>query len=167
MTIIGPEDSSRAGADYGRGGLQIKPKNIQADSFVDPARLHNTFTVVVDAGGRRRRRALPWAPIRTFDVLVYRDEGTGAPVGYAASRVPMIDGSAEFDPPAWDTTYTMLPVTNSRSDATVTWALVSDGLPFSTPIGQVPNGLTIDRAIVSADIAGLIDTTRWFPAVPD
>jgi hypothetical protein len=102
---------------------------------------------------------------QNVDVLVTAMKGTTV-AGYAAARVPMTDGMAEFDPPSWESTYTMLPVTISRTDAMVTWSLISDGLPFTTPVGQVPTGLMIDRAVVTADVGGQIDTTRWFPTVP-
>ena len=161
MTIVGPADPSNPGTVV--GGLQIKPKNIQADSFVIQLGCA-TFTVatmptVVDVG------APCMGSDQNLDVLVTAMKGTTA-VGYAAARVAMTDGMAEFDPPSWETTYTMLPVTISRTDAVATWSLVSDGLPFTTPIGQVPTGLMIDRVVVTADIGGLIDTTRWFPTVP-
>ena len=161
MTIVGPSEDSAPGNVV--GGLQISPKNIQADSFVIQLGCA-TFTVVsmpavIDVGARCM------GSDQNVDVLVTAMKGTNA-VGYVAGRVPMTDGMAMFAPSSWETTYTMVPVTISRTDAVATWSLVSDGLAFTTPLGQVPTGLTIDRVIVTADIGGLIDTTRWFPTVP-
>jgi hypothetical protein len=161
MTIIGPADDTTPGTVV--GGLQIKPKNIQADSFVIQLGCA-TFTVasmpaVIDVGARCM------GSDQNVDVLVTAMNGTDI-AGYAAARVAMTDGMAEFDPPSWETVYATLPVTISRTDATTTWTLISDGLPFTTALGDVPTGLTIDRVIVTADIGGLIDTTRWYPTVP-
>lgn len=161
MTIIGPSDV--AGPATIVGGLQMKPKNITADSFEVQLGCA-TFQIaqmpaVVDVGARCM------GSDQNLDVLITAMKA-GAPVGYAAGRVAMVDGMAEFDPPSWDTMYTALPVMIASPDITATWALYVDGLPFSTPLGQLPVNLMVDRVEVDANIAMLRQTTRWYSTVP-
>ena len=161
MTIVGPSDA--AGPATIVGGLQMKPKNINADSFEVQLGCA-TFQLaqmpaVVDVG------AHCMGSDQNLDVMITAMKA-GAPVGYAAGRVAMVDGMAEFDPPSWDTMYTALPVTIASPEITATWQLYADGLPFTTPIGQLPAGLMVDRLEVDANIAMLRQTTRWYSTVP-
>ena len=161
MTIIGPSDV--AGPATIAGGLQMKPKNINADSFEVQLGCA-TFQIaqmpaVVDVGARCM------GSDQNLDVLITAIKA-GAPIGHAAGRVAMVDGMAEFDPPSWDTTYTALPVMLASPDTTATWWLFADGLPFFTPIGQLPTGLMVDRLEVDANIATVRQTTRWYSSVP-
>jgi hypothetical protein len=161
MTIVGPSDDATPPVIV--GGLQIMTKNIQADSFQIQLGCA-TFTVasmptVVDVSSRCM------GSDTNVDVLVTAYNG-GVTVGYAAGRVAMVDGMAAFDPPRWETAYTTLPTTISRSDASVTWSLISDGLAFTTVLGELPTGLMVDRVVVDADIGGLEHTTRWYSSVP-
>lgn len=161
MTVVGP------GGDTGPvtvvGGLQMKPKAIQADGFdiqLGCVTFHvASMPAVVDVGARCM------GSDTMLDVLITATNA-GVEVGHAAGRVAMVDGMAEFDPPAWDTSYTMIPVT-AAGGATVTWSLVADGLPFTTPAGSVPAGLMFDRIVVDADIAsGARHTTRYLATPP-
>jgi hypothetical protein len=43
----------------------------------------------------------------------------------------------------------------------VTWALVVDGLPFTSNLGEVPKGLPFDAIVVDADVSQAQHTTRW------
>jgi len=161
MKIVGPADDPGPATIV--GGLQINPKNIQATSYEIQLGCA-TFTVtqmptVLDVGARCM------GSDTNVDVLVTAINGSD-PVGYAAGRVAMVDGMAEFDPPKWETMYTTVPATVSPSTATLGWTLVSDGLPFTTPIGELPTGLMVDRVVVTADIGSLIETTHWYPMVP-
>ncbi len=160
MTIVGPADDPGPATIV--GGLQMKPKSINADSFeiqLGCATFHVTqMPAVVDVGARCMGSDL------NVDVLITAMQA-GAPVGYAAGRVAMVDGMAEFDPTKWDTAYTMLPV-SIASPITATWALYSDGLPFTTPIGELPVGLTVDRVEVDASLSSTQQTTRWYSSVP-
>jgi hypothetical protein len=162
MTLVGPEHAGTPPIIV--GGLQMKPKNIQADGFdiqLGCTTVHvPTMPAVVDVGARCM------GSDQMLDVLITATQG-GTPVGYAAGRVPMVDGMAEFDPPSWETTYDSLPVTVMHSGATVTWALVSDGLPFVSSLGDIPKGLMFDGIIVDADVSqGAQHTTRWIPMTP-
>jgi len=161
MTVVGPaHDDSPTNIV---GGLQIKPKNIQADDFaiqLGCVTFHvPTMPAVVDVGARCM------GSDTMLDVLVTATLA-GAEVGHAAGRVAMIDGMAELDPPSWDTTYTTIPVTVGAPSAAVTWSLIADGLPFTTAAGQVPAGLMFDRIVVDADLAGVRHTTRFLSTVP-
>jgi hypothetical protein len=161
MTVVGPATDDSPTDIV--GGLQMKPKNITADAFdiqLGCATFHVTsMPAVVDVGARCM------GSDTNLDVLITATKA-GAEVGHAAGRVAMVDGMAEFDPPSWDTTYTTIPVT-AADGATVTWSLVTDGLPFTTPTGSVPAGLMFDRIIVDADIAsGARHTTRYLPMPP-
>ena len=161
MTIIGPSDV--AGPATIVGGLQMKPKNINADSYEVQLGCA-TFQIaqmpaVVDVGARCMGSDV------NLDVLITAMKA-GAPIGYAAGRVAMTDGMAEFDPPQWNTMYTALPVTISSPDITATWQLYVDGLPFTSTLGQLPMGLMVDSVEVDANIAMLRTTTRWYSSVP-
>jgi len=133
MTLVGPEHDDTPAIIV--GGLQMKPKPIQADGFdiqLGCTTVHVTqMPAVVDVGARCM------GSDTMLDVLITATQG-GTPVGYAAGRVRMIDGMAELDPPAWETAYDMLPVTVMHDGAVVTWALVVDGLPFTSNLGEVP-----------------------------
>ena len=161
MTVVGPAEDTSPGTVV--GGLQMKPKNINADAFdiqLGCATFHVTqMPAVVDVGARCM------GSDENLDVLITATRA-GADVGHAAGRVAMVDGMAEFDPPSWDTTYTMIPVT-AADGAQVTWSLVTDGLPFTTPAGSVPAGLMFDHIIIDADIgSGARHTTRFVPTPP-
>lgn len=160
LTLVGPADDS--GPVTIVGGLQMKPKNINADAFeiqLGCATFHVAqMPAVVDVGTRCM------GSDQNVDVLITAMKA-GAPVGYAAGRVAMVDGMAEFDPTAWETAYTMLPV-SMPSPITATWSLVVDGLPFTTPLGELPTGLMVDRLRVDAMISSTQQTTRWYSTVP-
>jgi hypothetical protein len=161
MTVVGPPTD--VGPTDSGGGLQMKPKNINADAFdiqLGCATFHVTsMPTVLDVGARCM------GSDTNVDVLITATSG-GVEVGHVAGRVPMVDGMAEFDPPSWDTSYTMIPVT-AAGGAAVTWSLITDGLPFTTPAGSVPAGLMFDRIVVDADLAsGARHTTRYLPAAP-
>jgi len=161
MTIIGPSDADGPATIV--GGLQMKPKNINADSFevqLGCATFHIAqMPAVVDVGARCM------GSDQNLDVLITAMQA-GAPVGYAAGRVAMVDGMGELDPPSWDTMYTALPVTVAPINITATWTLYVDGLPFTTPLGQLPMNLMVDSVEVDANIATLQQTTRWYSSVP-
>lgn len=165
MTVVGPEHDDTPAIIV--GGLQMKPKNIAADHFdiqigcttVGVA----TMPAVVDVGARCM------GSDQTLDVLITASQG-GTTVGYAAGRVQMINGMAEFDPPRWETTYDSVPATVMHDGAIVTWSLVTDGLPFTAPFGQIPTGLMYDQIIVDADVSqgmGSQHTTFWYSMPPD
>ena len=161
MTIVGPSDDTTPPVIV--GGLQMKPKSINADAFEVQLGCA-TFQVaqmpaVVDVASRCM------GSDQNVDVLITALSG-GIEVGYAAGRVAMVDGMAEFDPAKWETAYTPLPVNISSPDITATWSLVSDGLPFTTPLGEVPTGLMVDRVIVDEAIGSLRTTTHWYASVP-
>src|SRR5690242_243866 len=161
MTVVGPATDN--GPSDVVGGLQIKPKNINADAFdiqLGCATFHVTsMPTVLDVGARCM------GSDTNVDVLITATS-SGVEVGHAAGRVAMVDGMAEFDPPSWDTSYTLIPVT-AADGAAVTWTLVTDGLPFTTPAGSVPAGLMFDRIVVDADLpSGARHTTRYLPAAP-
>ena len=161
MTVVGPGHDDSPGTIV--GGLQMKPKNINADAFdiqLGCATFHVTsMPTVVDVGARCM------GSDENLDILITATRA-GAEVGHAAGRVAMVDGMAEFDPPAWDTSYTMIPVT-AADGAAVSWTLVTDGLPFTTPAGSVPAGLMFERIVVDADIAtGARHTTRFYATPP-
>lgn len=162
MTLVGPEHDD--GPAIIVGGLQMRPKNIGADGFdiqLGCTTLHvASMPAVVDVGARCM------GTDTMLDVLITALQGT-TPVGYAAGRVPMVDGMAEFDPPSWETTYDTLPVSVMHAGATVTWALVTDGLPFASNLGDIPRGLPFDGVVVDADVSqGSQHTTRWLPMAP-
>lgn len=160
MTIVGPADDPGPATIV--GGLQMKPKSINADAFeiqLGCATFHLTqMPAVVDVGARCM------GSDQNLDVLITAMKA-GAPVGYAAGRVAMVDGMAEFDPATWETAYTMLPV-SIASPITATWALAVDGLPFSTPVGELPAGLMVDHIVVDAALSSTQQTTRWYSTVP-
>ena len=161
MTVVGPaHDDSPTNVV---GGLQMKPKPIQADDFaiqLGCVTFHvPSMPAVVDVGARCM------GSDTSLDVLITATSG-GVEVGHAAGRVAMVDGMAEFDPPSWDTTYTTIPVTVGAPSAQVTWTLVTDGLPFTTPAGKVPAGLMFDHVTVDADLAGTRHTTRYVSMPP-
>ena len=161
MTLVGPEHDDAPPIIV--GGLQMKPKTIQADGFdiqLGCTTVHVTqMPAVVDVGARCM------GTDTMLDVLITATQG-GTPVGYAAGRVPMTDGMAEFDPPSWETTYDSLPVTVMHDGAVVTWALVVDVLPFTTNLGEVPKGLPVDAIVVDADVSQAEHTTRWVAMPP-
>jgi hypothetical protein len=161
MTVVGPPDDTSVGTVV--GGLQMKPKNITADGYdiqLGCATFHVTqMPAVLDVGARCM------GSDQNLDVLITATNA-GVEVGHAAGRVMMLDGMAEFDPPSWDTSYTMIPVT-AADGATVTWSLITDGLPFTTPAGSVPAGLMFSSIVADADIAsGARHTTRYFSTPP-
>jgi hypothetical protein len=161
MTVVGPaEDDSPSSVV---GGLQMKSKSIQADDFeiqLGCATFHvPSMPAVLDVNARCM------GSDTTLDVLIVATQG-GTEVGHVAGRVAMVDGMAEFDPPSWDTSYSTIPVT-AADGAAITWSLVVDGLPFSTPTGSVPAGLMFDHLVVDADIAaGARHTTRYVATPP-
>lgn len=160
MTIIGPADDP--GPVTIVGGLQMKPKNINADAFeiqLGCATFHVAqMPAVVDVGTRCM------GSDENVDVLITAMQA-GTPVGYAAGRVAMVDGMAEFDPTMWETAYTMVP-SSVATPITATWQLVVDGLPFTTPVGELPKGLMVDRVRLDAATSSTQQTTRWYPSVP-
>ena len=105
-------------------------------------------------------------------VTAIKTAATNAIEGYAAGRVAMTNGMAEFDPPAWQTTYTSVAgdargAAPTRSSCS-RWSLFGDEPCRSRRRGPArcrPGSRSI-ASIVTADISGLIDTTRWFPMVP-
>jgi hypothetical protein len=161
MTLVGPEHDDAPAIIV--GGLQMKPKMIQADGFdiqLGCTTVHVTqMPAVVDVGARCM------GTDTMLDVLITATQ-SGTPVGYAVGRVPMADGMAEFDPPSWETDYDSVPVTVMHDGAQVTWALVVDGLPFTSTIGEVPKGLPVDAIVVDADVSQAQHTTRWLPMPP-
>jgi hypothetical protein len=101
---------------------------------------------------------------QNLDVLVrgYDSMGNDPPslvlTGYAAARVPMIDGAASFSPAQWETTNPTVPATvDAGPRVYLDWTLFVDGLPFeSAPVnasGALWTGLAVDGARVNASIA--------------
>ena len=100
--------------------------------------------------------ALCFGSDTNLDLLI-RATRAGAPVGYAAGRLPLVDGTVQFQPPQWDTTTGSVPITLDGVQPALDWVLYSDGLPFAPqPIsGTAPiwTGLQTDGATVHAAIA--------------
>lgn len=100
--------------------------------------------------------ALCFGSDTNLDLLI-RASRAGAPVGYAAGRLPLADGVVQFQPAQWDTTTGSVPITLDGVAPTLDWVLHSDGLPFAAqPIaGSAPiwTGLEVDGATVHAVIA--------------
>ncbi|MBV8762127.1 MAG: hypothetical protein JO257_32840 [Deltaproteobacteria bacterium] len=162
MTIVGPSDAGGPATIV--GGLQLSPKNINADRFevqLGCATLNVAqMPAVVDVGARCM------GSDQNVDVLITAYL-SAMPVGYSAGRVQMVDGMATFAPPKWTTNYTTLPVTINDTNISATWTLVVDGLPFTTLLGEVPVGLMVDRLIVDAELdSNLRTTTRWYSMLP-
>jgi hypothetical protein len=110
-----------------------------------------------------------------LDILVRGYDGTGALLGYAASREPIgMDQSgnaiAELDVDTWQTTGSDVAVTQTGVTADVALTLISDTLAFDTPAiangeASVWNGLVVDSSIASATL----DTqtaTQYAPGTP-
>jgi hypothetical protein len=79
--------------------------------------------------------------------------------GYAARRVPIVNGIASLDISAWETTMADLPLTSEGFASSVNLTFLSDGLPFGghrvgdQPL-QVRKGLVIDSTRVVAVLVG-------------
>ncbi|MDB4955532.1 MAG: hypothetical protein JWO36_3101 [Myxococcales bacterium] len=106
-----------------------------------------------------------------LDVLVrgYNSDNGDLPhltvVGYAAARVPLIDGEAMFAPATWELTNpTVVPTVGVGGIVDLDWTLYADGLPFvGDPIydaAKLWTGLTVDRARVHASIRDQVATSR-------
>lgn len=161
MTLVGPVHDD--GPALIVGGLQIQPPAIVANGFdiqLGCTTVHVTsMPAVVDVPARCM------GTDTMLDVLLTATQDA-TPVGYVVDRVQLINGMAELDPPAWETDYDSVPVTVMHDGAQVTWSLVVDGLPFTSPVGQVPRNLPFDRIVVDADVSQAQHTTRWFPTAP-
>jgi hypothetical protein len=110
-----------------------------------------------------------------LDVLVRAYDASGNLLGYGAGRVPIGtdqagNSIAELDVDAWQTTGTMVPVTQTGTTATIALELVSDTLPFPTPAianGQalVWSGLVVDSSVATATMGGQA-ATQFAPGTP-
>jgi hypothetical protein len=105
-----------------------------------------------------------------LDVLVRATIGD-AVVGYFAARVPPDqDDVGMLDIPAWNTTFTTIPVIQNDLGATIELDEVSDGFVFTTPgasdVANTWTGLVADEAQVRAQVGPSIaaQTTTQFTA---
>ncbi|MEO6777200.1 MAG: hypothetical protein ABI467_30005 [Kofleriaceae bacterium] len=105
-----------------------------------------------------------------LDVLVRATIGDDV-VGYFAARVPSDqDGVGMLDIPAWNTTFTTIPVTQNDLGATIELDEVSDGFVFATPgateLANTWTGLVADTSRVRAQVGPPIaaQTTTQFTA---
>src|SRR5262249_20102530 len=108
-----------------------------------------------------------------LDVLVTATTA-GNVVGYFAARVPTDDnGVGMLDIPAWNTTFTTIPVTENDLGATIEVDEVADGFPCAPPpapatttVANAWTGLVADVAEVRAQVgpATAAQTTTQFTA---
>lgn len=103
-----------------------------------------------------------------LDVLVRGYAGAQL-VGYAAGRVPLVDGAAMFAPASWQTTGPTVPIALDGVAPALDWILWVDHLAFDAhPLGdhgQLWTGLAVDAAAVHAVLATQT-TTRELPSAP-
>ncbi len=110
-----------------------------------------------------------------LDILARAYDGTDDLLGYAAAREPIgMDQAgnaiAEFTVGSWQTTGTMVPVTQTGITADVGLTLISDTLPFDTPAiangeALVWDGLVVDSSIATASMTGQT-ATQYAPGTP-
>ncbi|HEX4449622.1 MAG TPA: hypothetical protein VH143_02075 [Kofleriaceae bacterium] len=110
-----------------------------------------------------------------LDILARAYDGTETLLGYAAAREPIGmdqagDAIAEFTVGAWQTTGTMVPVTQTGVTADVSLTLISDTLAFDTPAiangeALVWDGLVVDSSIATASMTGQT-ATQYAPGTP-
>jgi hypothetical protein len=110
-----------------------------------------------------------------LDILVRGYDGNDALLGYAAAREPIgMDQSgnsiAELDVDTWQTTGTMVPVTQTGITADVALTLISDTLAFDTPAiangeALVWDGLVVDSSIATASMGGQT-ANQYTPGTP-
>ncbi|MEO8551707.1 MAG: hypothetical protein ABI678_17140 [Kofleriaceae bacterium] len=107
-----------------------------------------------------------------LDVLVRATVGM-AVVGYAAARVPIVDGVGILDIPGWETAPATIPVTANDLGAVIELDEISDGFVHVTPPGTTQlnawTGLVADSARVRAQVGfttAAQTTTSYLPALP-
>jgi hypothetical protein len=111
-----------------------------------------------------------------LDVLVRATVGTApeAIVGYAAARVPVVDGVGMLDIPVWETAPTPIPVTANDLGAALELDEISDGFVHATPPGTTQlnawTGLVADASRVQAQVGfttAAQTTTEYGVGLPD
>jgi hypothetical protein len=109
-----------------------------------------------------------------IDIVVRGYDGSGNMLGYGAGREPIgMDQAgnpiADLAVASWQTTGTMVPVTQTGTTATVALTLISDTLPFPTPAitdqALVWNGFVVDSTIVGATMGDQI-ASQYAPGTP-
>ena len=157
------------------GALRVAPSAaIAADDFETDLGCTTTHVaalpVVIDINARC------FGTDARLDVLV-RAFHAGQLAGYVATRIEPVDGVAEFDPGAWQTTVPNVPVMLAGVAPALDWVALADGLPFAPqPItGGAPlwTGLAISGATltwtaadVGADAVDLHLAGEWDVVLP-
>ena len=163
VDIHGPPHPASPGA---AGVLLVEPPAFTADMF--SIQLGCTATTVTSFPASIDVSTLCVTSDANLDVLVLARTG-GQVTGYVAGRVPLADGFAMFQPPAWQTTAPQVPITSSTG-ARLFWSLVSDHMPFGadvvTTTAPLYTGLKIDGARLSATLGQDRETTRAIAGVP-
>jgi hypothetical protein len=150
------------------GALQVDGPNLNTASYFEirigcaTARV-SRLPASIDVG------ACSMGSDTKLDVLVagYHDVGGDPPApvldGYAAARVPMVDGIAMFTAPVWQTSGPTVPITLDGVSPLVEVELFSDGLSFgsrsATDQATLWTGLEIDATRITASLAG-VDAAR-------
>jgi hypothetical protein len=162
LDIHGPRTEPTPSA---AGVLLVQPPAFTADAFT--IELGCTVTQVASFPASIDVSTLCLTTDANLDVLVLAKTG-GQITGYVAGRVPLVDGFAMFQPTAWETAATTVPIANSTA-AQLTWQLHADGLTFAnqTVTTSAPyfNGLAASAATLVATMGSQV-TTRGITGTP-
>jgi len=162
LDIHGPRPEPTPSA---AGVLLVQPPAFTADSFT--IELGCTVTQVASFPASIDVSTLCLTSDANLDVLVLAKTG-GQITGYVAGRVPLVDGFAMFQPTAWETATTSVPIANSTT-AQLTWELDADGLPFAnqavTTSAPYYTGLAASAATLVATMGTQV-TTRGISGMP-